>query len=87
MISKSSLKKQIEKLPEQFSFDELIDQLIQVEVMERDEYQLEENEMLLNEEMIQIKQNWDKIALYRSIAVKNGQLKTIPAEQVFKDIP
>jgi len=46
MITKTKLKDQIEKLPEEFSIDELIDRLILIEKIEQGNKQSENGEVI-----------------------------------------
>ena len=46
MITKTNLKKQIEKLPEEFSIDELVERLILIEKIERGNKQSKQGEVI-----------------------------------------
>ena len=46
MLTKTNLKKQIEKLPEEFSIDELVERLILIEKIERGNKQSEGREVI-----------------------------------------
>ncbi len=60
MLTKRSLKKQIEKLPDEFSIDELIERLILIEKIERGTKQSEENEVISESELDKEIKKWFK---------------------------
>jgi predicted transcriptional regulator len=51
MITKSQLKQSIEKLPEEFTLDELMDRIILIDKIERGNAQSEKGETLTEEEL------------------------------------
>lgn len=51
MLTKTKLKEQIEKFPEEFSIDELIENLILMEKVEAGNRQSENGEVISDEEM------------------------------------
>jgi hypothetical protein len=51
MITKSQLKQSIEKLPEEFTLDELMDRIILIDKIERGNEQSEKGETLTEEEL------------------------------------
>lgn len=60
MLTKTKLKEQIEKFPEEFSIDELIENLILMEKVEAGNRQSENGEVISDEEMEnEIKQWFD----------------------------
>lgn len=60
MLTKERLNKTIENLPDSFSIDELIDQLIFVEKVEEGYYQSEAGKVVSNEEVQLIIEKWSK---------------------------
>ena len=54
MLTKSKLKKSLENLPESFSIDELIDQLIFIEKVEEGLDQSEKGQVVSNEDVRKI---------------------------------
>ena len=51
ILTKTKLKKQIEKFPEQFSIDDLIEELILIEKVESGNKQLENGEVITEAEL------------------------------------
>lgn len=51
MLTKTKLKDQIEKFPEEFSLDELIDKLIIIEKIEKGNMQSEKGEVISETEL------------------------------------
>ena len=60
MLTKESLKKQIDKLPEQFSIDELIENLILIEKIEAGNKQSENGEVIPESEIENQIEKWFK---------------------------
>jgi len=60
MLTKTSLKKQIEKLPDKFSIDELVERLILIEKIERGNKQSEEGEVISESELDKEIKKWFK---------------------------
>ena len=60
MLTKSKLKKSLENLPESFSIDELIDQLIFIEKVEEGLDQSEKGQVVSNEDVRKIIDKWSK---------------------------
>jgi predicted transcriptional regulator len=60
MLTKSKLKKSLENLPESFSIDELIDQLIFIEKIEEGLDQSEKGEVVNNEDVKKIIDKWSE---------------------------
>ena len=60
MITKSQLKAQIEKFPEEFSIDQLIDHLILMEKIGRGVEQSEKNHVISDSEMDNEIDSWFK---------------------------
>jgi hypothetical protein len=58
MITKTFLKEHLETLPEEFSLDELISQLILIEKIETGLSQSEKNEVLNEDELDQELKSW-----------------------------
>ncbi len=58
MITKAVLKEHIEKLPEEFSIDELISRLILIEKINRGNIQSENGEVVSEEELNKEIQKW-----------------------------
>jgi hypothetical protein len=60
MLTKNKLKKSLENLPESFSIDELIDQLIFIEKVEEGLDQSEKRQVVSNEDVRKIIDKWSK---------------------------
>lgn len=60
MLSKNSVKKSIENLPESFTIDELIEQLIFVEKVEEGLKQSEEGNVISNDDIKSMIDKWSK---------------------------
>ncbi|MBS3771990.1 MAG: hypothetical protein KGY70_08295 [Bacteroidales bacterium] len=60
MLTKSKLKKSLENLPESFSIDELIDQLIFIEKVEEGLDQSNKGEVVSNEDVRKIIDKWSE---------------------------
>ena len=60
MLTKTSLKKQIEKLPDEFSIDELVERLILIEKIDRGNKQSEESEVISESELDKEIKKWFK---------------------------
>jgi predicted transcriptional regulator len=60
MLTKEKLNKTIENLPDSFSIDELIDQLIFVEKIEEGYRQSEEGKVVSNEDVKLMIDKWSK---------------------------
>jgi hypothetical protein len=60
MLTKSSLKKQIDKFPEQFTIDELIDRLILLEKIETGEKQSTNKETITEQDLDDEIEKWFK---------------------------
>jgi len=60
MITKSQLKAQIEKFPEEFSIDQLIDHLILMEKINRGVDQSENNQVISDSDMDNEIDSWFK---------------------------
>jgi len=60
MLTKSKLKKSLENLPESFSIDELIDQLIFIEKVEEGLDQSDKGEVVSNEDVRKIIDKWSE---------------------------
>jgi len=60
MLTKSKLKKTLENLPENFSIDELIEQLIFIEKVEEGLEQSRSGKTIYNEEVRKIIDKWSK---------------------------
>jgi predicted transcriptional regulator len=60
MLTKSRIKEQIDKLPEEFSLDELIERLILIEKIESGIKQSENGEVISEEEMDNEIEKWFK---------------------------
>ncbi len=58
MLTKTSLKKQIEKLPEEFTIDELIETLILIEKIQRGNKQSENGEIISDTELDKEIEKW-----------------------------
>ena len=58
MLSKDKVKKSIENLPDSFSIDELIDQLIFIEKVEEGIAQSEQGKTISNEDIKSIIDKW-----------------------------
>ncbi len=58
MLTKEKLKKQIEKFPEEFSIEDLIERLILVEKIEKGVKQSESQEVLSEQEMSKEIEKW-----------------------------
>ena len=58
MLTKSRLKEQIEKLPEQFSIDELVESLILIEKIENGNKQSEKGEVIEDTELDNEIEKW-----------------------------
>lgn len=58
MLTKTKLKEQIEKFPEEFSIDELIENLILMEKIETGNRQSENGEVISNTEMENEIEKW-----------------------------
>lgn len=58
MLTKTVLKEQIEKLPEQFSIDELVEKLILIEKIEDGNRQSERGEIITDAEMDKEIEKW-----------------------------
>lgn len=60
MLTKARIKEQIDKLPEKFSLDELIERLILIEKIESGIKQSENGEIISEEEMDNEIEKWFK---------------------------
>ena len=60
MLTKARIKEQIDKLPEEFSLDELIERLILMEKVESGNKQSENGEVISEEEMDNEIEKWFK---------------------------
>lgn len=60
MLTKTKLKKQIEKFPEEFSIDDLIDRLILIEKIEKGNKQSENGEIISELELDEEIGKWFK---------------------------
>ncbi len=60
MLTKTKLKEQIEKFPEKFSIDELIDRLILIEKIERGIKQSENGDVISDSELDKEIKKWFK---------------------------
>jgi len=60
MITKEKLNKTIKSLPDSFTIDELIDQLIFIEKVEEGYKQSEEGKVVSNEDVKQMIDKWSK---------------------------
>ena len=60
MLTKNKLKKSLENLPESFSIDELIDQLIFIEKVEEGLDQSDKGQVVSNEDVRKIIDKWSK---------------------------
>ena len=58
MLTKAELKKQVEKFPEQFSLDELVEKLILIEKFENGNLQSEHGEIITDTEMDKEIERW-----------------------------
>ncbi|PIQ29488.1 MAG: hypothetical protein COW63_12820 [Bacteroidetes bacterium CG18_big_fil_WC_8_21_14_2_50_41_14] len=58
MLTKTGLKEQIEKFPEQFSIDELIEKLILIEKIECGNMQSEKGEIITDTELDKEIEKW-----------------------------
>ncbi len=60
MLTKNKVKKSIESLPDSFSIDQLIDQLIFIEKIEEGIKQSEEGKVISNEDIKLIIDKWSR---------------------------
>ena len=60
MLTKEKLKQTINNLPDSFTIDELIDQLIFIEKVEEGIQQSKENKVVSNEDVRKIIEKWSK---------------------------
>ena len=60
MLTKANLKNQIDKLPEEFSLDELVERLILVEKINRGNKQSENNDVISESELDKEIDKWFK---------------------------
>lgn len=60
MLTKDKVKKSFDNLPESFSIDELIDQLIFIEKVEEGLLQSKEGKVISNEDVKNIIDKWSK---------------------------
>ncbi len=60
MLTKDKLRQSINRLPETFTIDELIDQLIFIEKVEEGMEQSKEGKVLSNEDVKEIIEKWSK---------------------------
>jgi hypothetical protein len=60
MLTKTNLKKQIEKLPDKFSLDELVERLILIEKIERGNKQSEVGEVISESDLDREIDKWFK---------------------------
>jgi len=60
MLTKENLKNQIDKLPEEFSLDELVERLILIEKINRGNSQSEKNEVISESELDKEIDKWFK---------------------------
>ena len=60
MLTKEKLNKTINSLPDSFTIDELIDQLIFIEKVEEGMQQSEEGKVVSNEDVKQMIDKWSK---------------------------
>jgi hypothetical protein len=60
MITKDKLRQSIENLPDSFTIDELIDQLIFIEKVEEGLKQSKEGKVISNDDVKEIIEKWSK---------------------------
>ena len=60
MLTKEKVRKQIDKLPEQFSLDDLVERLILIEKVEKAEKQSANNEVLGEDQLGEELEKWFK---------------------------
>ncbi len=60
MLTKDKLRQSINRLPETFTIDELIDQLLFIEKVEEGMEQSKEGKVLSNEDVKEIIEKWSK---------------------------
>ena len=60
MLTKTNLKKQLEKLPDKFSIDELVERLILIEKIERGNKQSETGEVISESDLDREIDKWFK---------------------------
>ena len=60
MLTKTTVKKQLEKLPEEFTLDDLVEQLILIQKIEKGLKDSEENHILSEKELDQEIDKWFK---------------------------
>jgi hypothetical protein len=60
MLTKNTVKKSIESLPDSFTIDELIDQLIFIEKIEEGIQQSEKEKIVSNEDIRNLIDKWSK---------------------------
>lgn len=60
MLTKTSVKKQLEKLPEEFTLDDLVEQLILIQKIEKGLKDSEKNHILSEKELDQEIDKWFK---------------------------
>ena len=58
MLTKSQVKRQMEKLPEEFSLDELVEQLILIQKVERGLKDSDENKIISEEDLDKEIEKW-----------------------------
>ena len=58
MLTKSQVKRQMEKLPEEFSLDELVEQLIIIQKVERGLKDSDENKIISEEDLDKEIEKW-----------------------------
>jgi hypothetical protein len=58
MLTKSQVKRQLEKLPEEFSLDELVEKLILIQKVERGLKDSQENKIISEEDLDKEIEKW-----------------------------
>jgi len=58
MLTKSTVKKQLEKLPEKFTLDDLVEQLIIIQKIEKGLKDSEENKVITEEDLKKETDKW-----------------------------
>ena len=66
MLTKSRLKEQIEKFPEQFSIDELVESLILIEKIENGNKQSEKGETIKETELNNEIEKWFELTVHHT---------------------
>jgi len=60
MVTKTILKQQLEKFPEEFSIDELVERLILIEKIHKGIEQSKNNQVISDEQLDQVIEEWFK---------------------------